>query len=179
MVVDSSYLWLNLLFQVQNIRFDLSITNICNRIGQIRKVEQPIKIKPFMPININYYPTLADQNWRKFLTLGDRQEQLETNVDQITWFNGFYSNMFSLDFDSPFSTVELKVSCILLLTQWNGNRTSCRTVQVVFPTQAEYIFFSVNFRLNILVSFLVLFLFSLGFVIYKKQGIGHNMFFAV
>ena len=31
--------------------------------------------------------------------------------------------MFSLDFDSPFSTVEQKIFRILLLTQLNGNRT--------------------------------------------------------
>ena len=33
--------------------------------------------------------------------------QLKTNVDEINLFNDFYSDMFSLDFDSAFATVEL------------------------------------------------------------------------
>ena len=30
-------------------------------------------------------------------------------MDKINWFNDFYSDMFSLDFDGPFLTVELKI----------------------------------------------------------------------
>ena len=33
---------------------------------------------------------------------------LKTNMDEINWFNDFYSDMFSLYFDSIFSTVDLK-----------------------------------------------------------------------
>ena len=41
-----------------------------------------------------------------------------------------YLDVFSLDFDSLFSTVDLeKFSRILLWTQLIGNRTSCRTMQ--------------------------------------------------
>jgi len=32
--------------------------------------------------------------------------RLKMNVDGINWFNDFYSDMFSLDFDCLFSTVD-------------------------------------------------------------------------
>ena len=48
---------------------------------------------------------------------------------KMNWPNDFYSHMFFLDFDCLFSTVDLKVSRILFLTQLIGNRTSFRTIQ--------------------------------------------------
>ena len=82
-------------------------------------------------------------------------------MDEISCFNNIYSDMFSLEFDNMFSTIDFesfeskenetlteinntrqaqrasdlpgqkqqRVSCILLLTQLIGNRTSCRTIQ--------------------------------------------------
>ena len=34
--------------------------------------------------------------------------RLKTNEDEINWFNDFYSDIFSLDFASLFSTIEWK-----------------------------------------------------------------------
>ena len=33
---------------------------------------------------------------------------LETNMDEMNWSNDFYSDMFFLDFDSDFSTVDFE-----------------------------------------------------------------------
>ena len=50
-------------------------------------------------------------------------------MDELNWFNDLYSDMVSLDFDSLFSTIDLKIFHILLLAKLVGKRTLCRTIQ--------------------------------------------------
>ena len=52
-------------------------------------------------------------------------------MDEINWFNDCYSDMFSVDFESLFPTVDLKsfshfvIDTIIIIT---GNRISCHTI---------------------------------------------------
>ena len=51
-------------------------------------------------------------------------------MDENNWFNDFFSEMLSLDFDNLFSNDDLKsFSYFVIMTQLIGNRTSFRTVQ--------------------------------------------------
>ena len=44
--------------------------------------------------------------------------RLKANLDDIDWFNDYYSDMFSLDFDSLFSTVDSKFLAYCYWQNW-------------------------------------------------------------
>ena len=51
----------------------------------------------------------------------DWQAQIENNTDEINWSNDFYSNMFSLDFDCPFSTIDSESFSHFVIDTINSN----------------------------------------------------------
>ena len=56
--------------------------------------------------------------------------RLKTKMDEINWSNDFCSDMFSLDFDCLFSTIDLETFLHFVIdTLLIGNRTSCHTIQ--------------------------------------------------
>ena len=52
-------------------------------------------------------------------------------MDEINWSNIFYSDMFSFDFNSLFSTVDLESFLQFVIDTINiiGNRTFCHTIK--------------------------------------------------
>ena len=58
-----------------------------------------------------------------------------TNKGEINWFNDFYSDMCSLDFDSLFPLLTLEVSRILILTQLIDNRTFSGVIMLVISNK--------------------------------------------
>ena len=84
-------------------------TNICNRTSQIGQLSSQCKLSTscHQPINFNYLAHPSQSKSSSYVSLVERC-RLKTNMDEINWFNDFYSDMFSLDFDSLFSTVDLQ-----------------------------------------------------------------------